>query len=166
MLSPSASRRTQPVTVTSPGGGSGTSSGVAPRLSVANQPRSTSTLDAVGELQGHDDVDTGLAVAGPVADDHGVLDGVRSGGLDDAPLVGVRHGLARGHHVGHRFGAGHLVALDDRVAFLAVLEAVELPLAEAPGDPGEADDHQCEGDPAARDQEPQRVHAPRLSGTS
>src|SRR6478735_8754070 len=44
VLSPSASRRTQPVTSTSPSGGAGTSAVVAPRLSVANQPRSTSRL--------------------------------------------------------------------------------------------------------------------------
>ena len=44
VLSPSASWRTQPVTVTSPEGGAGTSSDVAPRLSVAYQPRSTRRL--------------------------------------------------------------------------------------------------------------------------
>jgi hypothetical protein len=121
---------------------------------------------AVGELQRDDDVDTGLALAGAVAHDHRVVDRVGPGRLDDAPLGGRRDVLARRHHLGDRIGAGLLVALDDRVAFLAVLEAVELPLTEAPRHPGQGDDDQCEDDPAARDQEPQLVHAARLSGTS
>ena len=52
VLSPVASSRTQPSMVTSPAGGAGTSSGVAPRFSVANQPRSTSTLEPSASSSG------------------------------------------------------------------------------------------------------------------
>ena len=43
MLSPVASTRTHPVTVTSPDGGAGASTGSVALLSVASQPRSTSS---------------------------------------------------------------------------------------------------------------------------
>ena len=53
VLSPVASARTQPTTLTSPGGGAGTSSGDAlPTLSVIVQPRSTSSAVPSGSTSG------------------------------------------------------------------------------------------------------------------
>ena len=159
VLSPVASTRTQPVTVTSPAGGSGTSAGSAAVLSVATQPRSTSTAVPVVGHQRHDRVDARGAVAGPVADDDGVLDVVGPGRLHDPPLV-VLVDLATGRqHLVDRDDGGVLVALDDRVARLAVLEAAELPLAEPPRQPGQQRDDDREEDPPPRRQEPHRTPA-------
>ena len=47
----------------------------------------TKALSAVTQLERDDHVDSGRALAGPVADDHGVFGGVGSLGLDDLPLL-------------------------------------------------------------------------------
>jgi hypothetical protein len=70
-----------------------------------------------------------------------------------APLVLGRHRPAhRQHGLRRDRGSGHVV-LRDRVALLAVVEPVELPLAEPEREVGQRDDHDEERDPASAEQE-------------
>ena len=152
VLSPVASARTQPSTVTSPAGGAGTSAGSAPWLSVAIQPRSTSRAVPSRGDQRDDDVDAGRAVAGAVADDDGVVGVVGAGRGHHAPLVVVGDRAARGEHVvDRRRVARPRWCGSTALLGLAVVEPVELPLAEPPAwrTPSSTDDER-EEQPAPR----------------
>ncbi len=145
--SPVPLARTQPVTVTSPDGGAGTSGAALPV--VGGQPAAVDEQRraGVGDQRDHH-VDTRGAVAGAVAHDDGVLGGVGAGRGDQAPLVVGARVAARGQHPGHRRRGAALVDADDGVAGLAVLEPAELPLAEPPGGVGHEDHDDGQEDPA------------------
>ena len=160
-----ASARTQPVTVTSPAGGGGYVVGVGAAV-VGGQPAPVDQQrGAVGRDEGYHDVDARGAVAGAVADDHGVVGVVRR----RSPVTSRHSRLPRTRSPAastsrDRDRVGRSLALDDRVALLAVLEPVELPLAEPPRQPGQQHHHEREEDPASAEQERQGPHAAKATG--
>jgi len=105
-----------------------------------------------GAQRGHQ-VDPGDAVAGAVADDDGVLGDVGPTGLDPTPLVGARDRTVHRQHVRDGHGRGVEVGQDQRVALLAVLLAVELPLPEGVRQVAERRDRDREEQPSARQEE-------------
>ena len=82
-----ASRRTQPVTVTRPAGGAGTSGRVGETLVGGRVPAAVDQQRRTGRGdERYDDVDARVAFAGPVADHDGLAHVVRAGRRDDRVL--------------------------------------------------------------------------------
>ncbi|EON23872.1 carbon monoxide dehydrogenase [Nocardioides sp. CF8] len=117
----------------------------------------------VSQLQGDHDVDARGTVTGAIAHHDGVLDGIGAGGGDALPLVVGRQRRTGRHHVGDGHRGLLLVALDDGVAVPAVLQPVELPLAQSPRHPGQRDHGQEEQHPPTTQQEPEPFHRMRLA---